>query len=321
MVEKAEAVVTPKNTRTLVMAVTANFTAEPVGDTLRFWMDRLGLQPARLEFSAYNQVFQELIAPDSLLASSEPGVNFLLLRLEDWAREQKSGDRGDAISKATREFIETFGAFAKRTRRPTVVFIAPPSQVALGNVSLGALLAKLDAELREAVGQLRGVHLIGAQELAELYPVSVVEDAENDQQAHIPFTAVYWAAIGTRLARKARTLLSPPYKVMVVDADNTLWGGVVGEIGAKQVEISGEYLELQRALKKQQNGGVLLALASKNEEADVAEVFKRSEMVLQRKDFVAWKINWEPKSQNISALAKELELGLDSFVFLDDNPV
>ena len=66
---------------------------------------------------------------------------------------------------------------------------------------------------------------------------------------------------------------------------------------------------------------MLLALASKNEEPDVAEVFRRSEMVLRREDFVAWKINWEPKSQNIAALAKELELGLDSFIFLDDNPV
>ena len=88
MVEKVETVVSPKNTRTLVMAVTANFTAEPVGDALRFWMNRLGLQAARLEFSPYNQVFQELIAPDSLLASSEPGVNFLLVRLEEWARDK-----------------------------------------------------------------------------------------------------------------------------------------------------------------------------------------------------------------------------------------
>ena len=157
------------------------------------------------------------------------------------------------------------------------------------NAQLRVLLVELDAEVRKAVGKLRGVHLIGAQEVAELYPVSVVDDPENDRQAHIPFTAAYWAAIGTMLARKSRTLLSAPYKVIVVDGDNTLWGGVVGEIGAAKVEIAGEYLELQRTLKAQKSSGVLLALASKNEEADVAEVFNAA------KWFCAEKILWPGK--------------------------
>ena len=245
MVDKAETLVSPKKPPTLVITVTANFTAEPVGDTLRFWMDRLGLQPAQLAFSAYNQVFQELMAPDSLLASSEPGVNFLLIRLEDWAREQKSGHQAEAISTATREFIETFKAFAKRSRRPTILLVCPPSRRASENSQLSTVLRELEEEIRASVGRFRGVHLIGAQDVADVYPVEVIDDPENDRQAHIPFTAAYWTAIGTMLARKARTLLSPPYKVIVVDADNTLWGGVVGEIGAGQVEISGEYLELQ----------------------------------------------------------------------------
>ncbi len=321
MVEKTEKAFSPTKTRTALMTVTANFTAEPVGDTLRFWIDRLALQPARLEFSAYNQVFQELTAPDSLLASSEAGVNFMLIRLEDWAREHKAEDQLNAISTATREFITTFGEFAKRAKRPTVLVICPPSQHTAERAQVRALLQELDAEIQTALGSLRGVHLVGAQDVSALYPVEVVDDPENDHQAHIPFSAAYWAALGTILARKVRALLSAPYKVIVVDADNTLWGGVVGEVGAAQVDISGEYLELQQALKKQKSSGVLLALASKNEEADVAEVFKRKEMVLRREDFVAWKINWEPKSQNIAGLARELELGLDSFVFLDDNPV
>lgn len=321
MVEKTEQAFSPKKARTLLLTVTANFTAEPVGDTLRFWMDRLALQPARVEFSPYNQVFQELTAPDSLLASSEPGVNFLLIRPEDWAREQKSEKQVEAVFTATREFIETFEAFAKRAKRSTVLVICPPSQRVASDSRFRGVLNQLDTQIRASLGSLRGVHLVGAQDVAALYPVEVVDDPENDRQAHIPFTAAYWAALGTMLARKARTLLSAPYKVIVVDADNTLWGGVVGEIGTAQIEISGEYLELQNTLKKQKSGGVLLALASKNEETDVSEAFKRKEMVLRREDFVAWKINWEPKSQNIAALAKELELGLDSFIFVDDNPV
>jgi amino acid adenylation domain-containing protein/FkbH-like protein/non-ribosomal peptide synthase protein (TIGR01720 family) len=310
-----------KKSKKLLLTVTANFTAQPVGDTLRFWLDGLGLQPAQLEFSPYNQVFQELMAPDSLLAGSEPGVNFLLIRPEEWAREQSADQRREAISTATHEFISAAQDFAKRARRSTIVLLCPPSQEALAGAKLAASLDKLESELATALSALRGVYAIRAQDVAERYPVEVIDDPENNRQAHIPFTAAYWAAVGTALARQARALLQPPYKVIVVDADNTLWGGVVGEVGAGQVQLTGEYLELQSFLRKQKSSGVLLALASKNEEHDVAEVFQRSDMVLRREDFVAWKINWEPKSQNIAALAAELELSPDSFIFLDDNPV
>src|SRR3984893_3718860 len=321
MVNKSEKAAALNISRHYVMTVTANFTAEPVGDTLRFWMERLDLQPARLGVSPYNQGFQELIAPDSLLASSEPGVNFLLVRREDWARQQKSGQHIEAISRAAREFIEALEGFAKRARRPTVLLLCPPSHHAQADAQLHGRLRELEVEVRNAVAHVRGINVIGAEELAKLYPVEVADDPESDRVGHIPFTPAYWAALATMLARKARTLLAPAHKVIVVDADNTLWGGVVGETGASQVQISGEWLELQHFLHKQKEAGVLLAIASKNEEADVAEVFLRSEMALRREDFVAWKINWEPKSRNIAALAQELELGLDSFIFLDDNPV
>src|SRR5450432_695729 len=107
MVNRLDTSVSPDKSGKLVMTVTANFTAEPVGDTLRFWIDRLKLPAAELEFSGYNQVFQELMAPGSLLASNQPGVNFLLIRLEDWARDQKPAHLSDAISTTTREFLDT----------------------------------------------------------------------------------------------------------------------------------------------------------------------------------------------------------------------
>ncbi|MDP9146955.1 MAG: amino acid adenylation domain-containing protein, partial [Acidobacteriota bacterium] len=307
--------------RKLAMAITANFTAEPAGDILQFWMGRLGMQAAELVFSSYNQVFQELMTPGSLLASNEPGVNFLLIRLEDWARDQKPENSAETVASSVQEFIATLKDFAKRARRPTVLFLCPPSQKTLSNSALAAEISGLEASVREAATALRGIHFIADADLQGFYPVETIDDPENDRQAHIPFTPAYWTAMGTMLARNARALLNPPPKVIVVDGDNTLWGGVVGEIGASHVQINGEYLELQKFLKAQKNSGILLALASKNEEADVSAVFDRPEMVLHREDFVAWKLNWEPKSRNIASLAKELELGLDSFIFLDDNPV
>ena len=305
----------------LVFTVTANFTAEPVGDVLRFWTSLLGLGRCRVEFSGYNQVFQELIAPASLLASAEPGANFLLLRLEDWARDQEETRKPETIRAAVQEFSSALSTFAGRAFRPTVLFLCPPSQRMAADVELVAVFESLELGLRDLVAGVPGVTILTSQDLAALYPVDVIDDPESDRQAHVPFTQDYWAAMGTLLARKARALFERPYKVVVVDADNTLWGGVVGEVGADHVHLKDQWRELQTFLLAQKNQGILLALASKNREADIADVFRRADMVLRPEDFVAWKINWEPKSRNIAALARELELGLDSFLFLDDNPV
>lgn len=116
-------------------------------------------------------------------------------------------------------------------------------------------------------------------------------------------------------------------KVLIVDLDNTLWGGVVGEVGPSGIDLSEDgrgrcYRDFQRGLKAMQATGVLLAASSKNNAADVDEVFDSNPMmILRREDFAAIRANWEPKAENIVAIADELDLGTDSFVFIDDSPV
>jgi FkbH-like protein len=115
-------------------------------------------------------------------------------------------------------------------------------------------------------------------------------------------------------------------KLVVVDLDETLWGGLVGEVGWQGLRLGGhDYVgealqDFQRALKGLKNRGVLLAVASKNDEPAALEAIQRHpEMVLKLEDFVAWRINWKDKADNIIELAKELNLGLDAVVFIDDS--
>jgi FkbH-like protein len=116
-------------------------------------------------------------------------------------------------------------------------------------------------------------------------------------------------------------------KCLIVDLDNTLWGGVVGEDGVAGLKLGGAfpgnvYSELQREIRALHDRGIALAIASKNNEADAWEVFDtRSEMILKREDFAACRINWNDKATSLRELATELNLGLESFVLLDDNPV
>ncbi len=113
-------------------------------------------------------------------------------------------------------------------------------------------------------------------------------------------------------------------KVIVVDGDNTLWGGIVGEDGIDGVACDENYpgiayKRFQQFLLTLKASGLVLALVSKNNEADVVELFQKRRMPLRLEDFVTTRINWNPKSQNIAEIAEELNLGLESFLFIDDN--
>lgn len=116
-------------------------------------------------------------------------------------------------------------------------------------------------------------------------------------------------------------------KCLILDLDNTLWGGVIGEDGSQGIELAefGEgarFKDFQQRIKEMKERGVILTIVSKNNWEDVAEVFQRHpHMVLKEEDFVSKKVNWNPKYQNIRELSAELNIGLDSFVFIDDSPM
>lgn len=141
----------------------------------------------------------------------------------------------------------------------------------------------------------------------------------------MPYTMKGLSALNELIIRYISVIKGAKKKCIAVDLDNTLWGGVIGEDGVNGIVLSNNkegarYKDTQRFLKKMKNQGVMLAVLSKNNADDVEPVFTHPDMVLQHEDFVAEMINWEAKSINIRQIAADLNIGLDSFVFLDDNP-
>lgn len=126
--------------------------------------------------------------------------------------------------------------------------------------------------------------------------------------------------------RKMDSIALKRKKCLVLDLDNTLWGGVLGEEGIEGIQIGGDYpgkafLYWQEALLQLSKSGVILAVCSKNNEQDVLDVWEKNPfIVLTKESFSAYRINWQDKATNIKELAEELNIGLDSFVFVDDNP-
>ena len=146
-------------------------------------------------------------------------------------------------------------------------------------------------------------------------------DSLGDELAHVPFTEDYYASLALAIPKGAR-LSRPALKVLVLDCDETL---VAGGCWRRRRRRNYDYAcprWLQQFACDVQAKGVLVCLVSKNTERDVLEVFeRRPDMVLKLEHIVAHRINWESKPSNIASLARTLNLGLDSFAFIDDNPV
>jgi HAD superfamily phosphatase (TIGR01681 family) len=150
--------------------------------------------------------------------------------------------------------------------------------------------------------------------------------AGADLALHDPFTAPFVCTLANVTCRwiHAHFSASHPLKAIALDADNTLWSGAVGEAGAEGVELSPPFIALQTFMREQRASGMLLAVTSKNVESDVRAVFeaRADAMPLSlERDIVALEVHWNRKSQSLRALASKLQLGLDAFIFVDDNPL
>ena len=148
-----------------------------------------------------------------------------------------------------------------------------------------------DEGVAAALRQVPGVDVVDGGQVAEHYPVATIHDAFADEQGQVPYTDEYFAALGTMITRRIRALLVPPKKAILVDCDNTLWGGICGEVGTEGVVIDEPRLRLQRFLLAERERGMLLCVVSRNNEADALAVFERPEMLVRREHLTTWRID------------------------------
>jgi FkbH-like protein len=305
------------------IAIAATFVAEPLEQPLLFWTRELELRE-EIVFAPYNQVFQELLDPTSLLASNRDGINVILARLEDWQGEKPAHeiDARRQIERTVRDLLQALRSAIERSPASYLLCICPSSPSQLVDHERASFFGHMEELMVSDLAEVPGVHAFTSSELTAVYPVTEYYDPYTDKLAHIPFTPVFFTALGTMIARRSYALKSAPYKVIAFDCDQTLWSGVCGEDGPSEIQIDPPRKVLQQFLLRQQAAGMLLCLCSKNNEEDVIEVFaRRPEMPLRLEHIVSRRINWRPKSENLKSLAKELQLGLDSFIFIDDDPV
>ncbi len=226
-----------------------------------------------------------------------------------------SDKRLDGLRAKVAEFCSALDTFAAAAGNPLILALTP-------HTTANGALAEAESEILARAARHPHIRCISSHDILTIYPVRELHDAHSHQLGHMPFTPEGYAALGTAIARAIFSATAPHVKVIVLDCDNTLWQGLAAEDGPDGIALTQPFKRLQEFMVAQSQAGVLLALCSKNQEADVVAVFdQRDDMPLRREHLAGWRINWEPKPDNLRSLAEQLNVGLDTFIFLDDNPV
>jgi FkbH-like protein len=193
------------------------------------------------------------------------------------------------------------------------------------HLGVRSLLSRMNQRLAERLGMHPGVFLLDSNPWLS---TNGAYDPKMWYLAKVPYSKDVFKAAVKDVKAALRGVKGLAKKIVICDLDDTLWGGIVGEVGWENLRLGGHdpigeaLADFQKQLKALTRRGVILAIVSKNTESIALEAIENHpEMVLRKEDFAGWKINWTDKAQNIADLMKELNLGINSAVFLDDNPV
>lgn len=304
------------------VAVVSSFTVQTIDPFLRVESYLSGWQSS-ISYVEYGLWQPALLGPE---ASGVAGARAVVLLLHDTELLNEDRPDADVASSHLMGIIETF---RRQSAAPLFVGIveAPlgPPSIAFGGPAIDRLSGArraLRRQIEERMVAVADGHLL---ELPLSLCSGFVSAAFLSNLTALGHGVL--PQVARCIARTVACVFRPRRKILVLDLDNTLWGGVVGEDGVEGVVVSHDYpgsayLAFQRQLLRLRSSGILLALASKNNEQDARAVFDtRSEMVLRWNHFTAHAVNWNDKASNIAEMAQALGLGLESFVFADDSAI
>lgn len=273
----------------------------------------------------YGNMWEQLLDAGSILNQNNPNIIVIIIDIEDLVN-------GVVNVQEAKEIIDTwfaqFQAIVSSEKDYFISDVSFRSNEIEDNDSLNhTIIESYWCEcLMLCTNTHKNVHILKLRQSIEKIGKSSFYSSKLWYIGKIPYTNEATKIIVNQIKHTLSLLSRINKKILVLDLDNTLWGGILGERGPEGIELSDDhvgaiYKNVQKKLKKMQQLGVMLAICSKNNEKDVVEVWdKNPHMILKQDDFVSKKINWSDKVDNILQMAEELNIGTDSFVFVDDMP-
>ena len=287
----------------------------------------------------YNQVFQTLTNSSAKMWKKRANITIIWTTPDSISSEfQKLQNKNAANSDLIKKDIDYFCSCVKSIKEYSDIVLVPnwilkqPNESNLAfayskNFGLEYNLSFMNYYLSEQLNKEKNFYILNSTKWLLNCGVSNAYNSKLWYLTKNPFSNDFFKHVISDLSNLYGSIKGLGKKLLILDLDDTLWGGIVGEVGWKNLRIGGHdhigeaFRDFQIQIKSLKNQGIILALASKNDEATVIEAINsHPEMILSMEDFVTHRINWEDKAKNIVDIVEELNLGLQSVVFFDDSP-
>ena len=322
------------------LAILRSFTVEPLVPLLRAAAFTSGIDLS-IHLGDFNAYAQEILEEASPLYQFAPDLVILAVQTSDLAPElchdytaHGPPDHQAAIQRVDANFRDWVRAFRGRSSAHLLLHNLEsnpvPSHGVLDCQSVmgqSAAIHQINQQLSRLAAESKGVYILDYDALIARHGRLHWRDQRKWLTVRLPIAAAHLLDMTQEWLRFLHPLTGKIAKALVVDLDNTLWGGVIGEDGLAGIQLGldypgAAYQALQRAMLDLARRGILLAVCSKNNSEDAMEALSSHPgMLLRPPDFAALRINWTDKAENLRQIAVELNIGVDSLAFLDDNPV
>jgi FkbH-like protein len=315
------------------IAILGNSTFDLLAPALRICAFAAGIHVETYQ-GAYGQHHQEILDSSSGLAAFHPSVVFLALDWRSFGLPEVQYDHGPGVKTHLKELQSLWRHCRERFHALVIQHnFEVPATSAYGRLSMAMesgrarLIQQLNLALWSAASAESGVHILDLDQIASAYGKNRWDDPSLWHAAKQYPAADALPVLARHQVALLRASLGLSPKCLALDLDGTLWGGVIGEDGISGICLGGSpeghaYCEFQAYLKSLKERGIILTVCSKNNEVDAKAAFtSHPEMILSLRDIALFQADWSPKDQNLRKIAKALNIGLESMVFLDDSPV
>jgi FkbH-like protein len=284
----------------------------------------------------YDQVLQPATTANSALHAARPDAVLLSIdyRGLPWRLGSESAEGAEAEITGAVGYLATIrSAIRAHSNVPCIIqTLAPPAESLFGSLDRvvpGTVRCMIDSFNKQIIASVLGTQdiLLDVASIAATVGLAEWHSPTQWNLAKLPFAAEFLPLYADHVGRLIGAFRGKSRRCLILDLDNTLWGGVIGDDGLEGIQLAqgdgtGEaFLSVQRLAMELRARGVVLAVCSKNNEDVAREAFQHPEMMLKLDQIAIFQANWNDKATNIKAIAEELSLGLDAMVFLDDNPV
>ena len=324
--------------KTVKIAMMSCFTLNGLDETIRVMCSELNIR-CQSYVSGYNQYNQELLNSQSNYYNFSPDITFLILDIRNflgdvfhYPYDLSDEGRKSLVKEKIEELKNMISIFEKNTESKLIIsnfnipYYSPNGIIETKSIfGFHEMIEEFNNSLRQMCKEKNSIYVYDFNNFVSKYGENNVFDYRQFHLGDIQVTYNLIPDLANDLMSYVKPLLGKTRKCIVLDLDNTLWGGIIGEDGIDGIELghtpTGKaFVEFQKELLSLWNQGIILSINSKNNFDDAMKVIhEHPDMILREKHFASIQINWNDKAENMKQISNEANIGLDSFVFFDDD--